>query len=44
MTVQYVVVNGPDGEALEQRQAAAIREALTWLRDHPADDSSSKTH
>jgi hypothetical protein len=33
--VEYVVVDGPDGEALRQRQASAIRQVLQWLADHP---------
>jgi hypothetical protein len=32
---QYVVVDGPDGEALERLQAQAIRRALQWFADHP---------
>ncbi|MEU6142400.1 hypothetical protein ABZ848_18760 [Streptomyces sp. NPDC047081] len=34
VTVRYVVVDGPDGEALAQRQAAAIRQVLAWLAAH----------
>jgi hypothetical protein len=33
--VQYIVVDGPDGECLRLRQAKAIREVLQWLADHP---------
>lgn len=32
VSVQYVVVHGPDGEALQHRQAAAIRRVLAHLR------------
>jgi hypothetical protein len=32
---EYVVVDGPDGEALRERQTSAIRRALQWLADHP---------
>jgi hypothetical protein len=30
------VANGPEAARAEARQAEAIREALTWLRKHPA--------
>ncbi|MCX5420883.1 DNA cytosine methyltransferase [Streptomyces sp. NBC_00078] len=42
VTVRYVVVDGPDGQALAERQAAAIRHALAWLAAHP-DHVSSPT-
>ena len=35
VTVRYVVVDGADGEALARCQAAAIRQALTWLAARP---------
>ncbi|MFI9080772.1 hypothetical protein ACIGW8_30610 [Streptomyces sioyaensis] len=35
VTVRYVVVDGPDGEALAERQAAAICQVLAWLAAHP---------
>jgi hypothetical protein len=31
--VQFVAVGGHDGEALEARQTAVIREILLWLRE-----------
>ena len=39
VTVEYLVVDGPEGEALQRRQDAAIREALEWLHAHPEGDS-----
>lgn len=30
VTVEYLVVDGPEGEALQRCQDAAIREALEW--------------
>ena len=30
------VANGPEAARWDARQAEAIREALTWLRKHPA--------
>lgn len=41
VTVQYKVVDGPEGEALARRQTAAIRAALIWLRNHPVNDSNA---
>jgi hypothetical protein len=35
VTVEYLVVDGAEGEALERRQDEAIREALEWLHAHP---------
>ncbi|MEU6158790.1 hypothetical protein [Streptomyces sp. NPDC047130] len=35
--VEYLVVDGEDAHALAQRQGAAIREVLGWLRDHQED-------
>lgn len=32
---ELVVVDGPPAHALTERQAAAIRDILRWLRDHP---------
>jgi hypothetical protein len=37
VTVEVVAVDGPEGEALQQRQDAAIRAALAWLHAHPAE-------
>lgn len=39
VTVEVVAVDGPEGEALQQRQDAAIRAALAWLHAHPAEQS-----
>ena len=44
VTVRYVVVDGPDGQALAQRQAAALRQALTWLAAHPDTDNPTDDH
>lgn len=30
--VQYVTVDGTEGEALEERQLAVIKEVLAWVR------------
>jgi hypothetical protein len=35
VTERFVVVEGSDGEALQQRQLAAIRQALAWLTTNP---------
>ncbi len=43
VTVRYVVVDGPDGFALQQRQAAAIRQALAWLAAHPGPGDRTET-
>lgn len=32
---EITTVAGPDGEALERTQLAAIREVLQWLHDNP---------
>ncbi|MEY9838833.1 hypothetical protein ABH941_004086 [Streptacidiphilus sp. EB103A] len=40
--VSYVVVTGPDGEALRRRQNAAIREAVLWLAAHQPDLEPTK--
>jgi hypothetical protein len=34
VTVEYVLVGGADGEALQRRQNAVIREAVEWLFEH----------
>jgi len=34
--VEFVTMDGPEGEALEERQLAAIKEILLWLYQHPA--------
>lgn len=39
VTVEYLVVDGPEGETLQRRQDAAIREALAWLHAHPEGES-----
>lgn len=43
MSVQYVVIEGRDGEALQQRQVAAIRRALAWFVAHPESDDRADT-
>ncbi|WP_344396694.1 hypothetical protein [Streptomyces vastus] len=43
MTVQYVAIDGSDGEALEQCQIAAIRRALAWLASHPGSEGDVAT-
>lgn len=35
--VELVLVNGPEGKYLRQRQAEAMREALRWIAEHPVD-------
>ena len=39
--VQLVTVDGDEGQALEERQLAVIREVLAWVHRHPraADES-----
>ncbi|MBI1758792.1 MAG: hypothetical protein HYR62_06160 [Actinobacteria bacterium] len=34
--VELVVLHGPEAAELLTRQAAAVRDALTWLATHPA--------
>lgn len=34
VVIEYVVVDGKDGEALRRHQAAAIREVLEWAHAH----------
>jgi hypothetical protein len=34
--VEFVTMNGPEGQALEERQLAVIKEILLWLYQHPA--------
>ncbi|MYT33597.1 MULTISPECIES: hypothetical protein [unclassified Streptomyces] len=41
VTVQYVAIDGDDGEALQQRQITAIRRALAWLASHPESDDDT---
>ena len=35
MRVEFVTVDGPEGQALEERQLAVIKEILAWLHQHP---------
>ncbi|MFM9446925.1 hypothetical protein [Streptomyces acidiscabies] len=42
MTVEYVVVEGEDAQALARRQAVAIREVLVWLHEHPDPAGAAK--
>ena len=44
VTVRYAVIDGADGQALAQRQAAAIRYALAWLAVHPDLDETTDQH
>ncbi|MFI1950336.1 hypothetical protein ACH437_00475 [Streptomyces xinghaiensis] len=34
IVVEYVVVDGPEGDRLAMRQGEAIREVLAWLHMH----------
>jgi hypothetical protein len=34
--VEFVTMGGPEGQALEERQLAVIKEILAWLHQHPA--------
>jgi hypothetical protein len=34
--VEFVIMDGPEGQALEERQLAVIKEILLWLHQHPA--------
>lgn len=34
--VEFVTMHGPEGQALEERQLAAIKEILLWLHQNPA--------
>ena len=34
--VEFVTMDGPEGEALEERQLAVIKEILAWLQQDPA--------
>jgi hypothetical protein len=42
--VELVVVDGPEGEYLRQRQAEAIREALRWFAEHPQKPADPESH
>ena len=33
--IELVVIDGQEGKALMQRQAAVVREALRWFADNP---------
>ena len=34
--VEFVTVDGPEGQALEEQQLVVIKEILVWLHHHPA--------
>jgi len=34
--VEFVTMDGPDSQALEERQLTVIKEILAWLYQHPA--------
>lgn len=34
--VEFVTMDGPEGQALEERQLAVIKEILAWLHQDPA--------
>jgi hypothetical protein len=34
--VEFVTMDGPEGQALEEWQLAVIKEILAWLHQHPA--------
>lgn len=36
MRVEFVTMDGPEGQALEERQLVVIKEILLWLHQHPA--------
>jgi hypothetical protein len=33
--VEFVTMDGPEGQALEERQLTVIKEILAWLHQHP---------
>lgn len=35
MRVEFVTMDGPEGQALEERQLTVIKEILLWLHQHP---------
>ena len=37
--VEFVTMDGPEGQALEERQLTVIKEILAWLHQHPASTS-----
>lgn len=41
VAVSYVAVGGPDGDALQHRQTAALRRALRWLATRPEPATAS---
>ena len=42
--LELVLVDGPEGHYLRQRQAEAIREALRWFAEHPVDPDTHTEH
>ena len=36
MRAEFVTMDGLEGQALEERQLAVIKEILLWLHQHPA--------
>jgi hypothetical protein len=38
--VEFVVMDGDEGKALRQHQAAVMRRVLKWLHDHPPGEPS----
>jgi len=41
--IEIVVVDGPDGQHLRARQAAAMRRALRWFAAHPTPPDDTET-
>jgi len=37
--IEFVQLDGPEGQALRRRQAEIMRKVLRWLADHPDPDS-----
>jgi hypothetical protein len=37
--VEFVTMDGPEGQALEERQLTVIKEILLWLHQHPTSTS-----
>jgi hypothetical protein len=37
--IEFVRLDGPEGQALRRRQAEIMRKVLHWLADHPDPDS-----
>ncbi|HEY1319648.1 MAG TPA: hypothetical protein VGF32_05350 [Streptosporangiaceae bacterium] len=41
MRVEFVTMDGPEGQALEERQLTVIKEILAWLHRQPGSVSQN---